>query len=97
MIISTNSIIKKKQEILSASVDEEVVVLGLKSGNYFGFNRVGSDIWDRLEKPIKVERLISDLQEIYSADSVQLTKDVLDFLNAIYEKGLLEQVNEIDL
>ena len=95
-IINEKTIIVRRTETLSATVDNEAVVLGIESGNYFGLNEIGSEIWNRIADPVSVKALISALSDKYTGDTESIRKDILDFLSTLHEKGLIRIVDEAD-
>jgi hypothetical protein len=65
--MSTKYIQNKK--VIQSKIGEEVVMLDMDSGFYFGLNSVASIIWGKLEKPISLEEVINELLEEYVEES----------------------------
>lgn len=86
--------VRKSKNLLSSKIEDEAVILGIKSGNYFGFNQVGTEIWEYLENPITVDALVNVFISRYSGDTESIRADILDFLSSLLEKNLVEVVNE---
>jgi len=93
-MISERNIIQKTSKHLATSVDDEVVILGIESGNYFGFNRIASDIWQMLDHPVAVNDLISELESRYASEDNAIRNDVIPFLDTLKAKGLIEVHHE---
>jgi hypothetical protein len=70
--------------------DSEAVMLDIESGTYFGLRNVGKAIWDRLERPVKVEDLYAELMEEFEVDPATCRTDVDSFLADLDAKGLLD-------
>ena len=69
--------------------DGDSVLLDLNTGNYFGLNEIGTDIWLLLEKKFKIDEIKSRLIEIYDIDSEQIELDVENFIEKMSENNLL--------
>lgn len=70
-------------------VDGNVVVLSIRAGSYFDFNRVGSEIWTLLGEPQRVTRILDVLGQNYDVDRDTLTRDVVVFLQNLVEARLV--------
>lgn len=91
-MITTTATVRRKPDVMTAEVDGEIVLMSLQSGYYFGLNGVSSDIWRRLETPIRIDALCDALAEAYSGDRAQIESDVLTFLNSLSDRQLLDTV-----
>jgi coenzyme PQQ synthesis protein D (PqqD) len=87
-----DTVLVQDSEPIPATVDEEVVVLSLRAGAYFGFGRIGSEIWAMLAKPRRVGAICDELAQQYDVDADTLTRDVTNFLQMLIERRLLRIV-----
>jgi hypothetical protein len=90
-MITRDTIITRKQDILTAEVAGEVVLMSVSHWRYFGLNAVGSDIWKRLENTQSVADLCADLAEAYQGNPEEIERDVFDLLAKLDERNLLEK------
>ncbi len=86
--------VQRSPEPLAASVDDGLVMMDLGNGKYFHLDRIGLDIWNRIEAPRRVGDLCADLQEIYSAEPETIHHDVIDLLRDLHTNGLVHEVAE---
>jgi hypothetical protein len=70
-------------------MDDEVVILSVERGSYFGLDEIGSEIWQRLESPIRVEALCDALVAKYDADRSTIERDVLALLERLAAEDLV--------
>jgi hypothetical protein len=70
-------------------MDDEVVILSVERGSYFGLDEIGSEIWHRLETPVRVEALCDALVAKYDADRSIIERDVLALLERLVAEGLI--------
>lgn len=88
-IINLQNTIKRNPELVSSDIDGEKVMMSLDNGEYFGLDPVGSRIWELIENPIRVDKLIALLLEEFEVSETQCNIDTLEFLNQLQEKKLL--------
>jgi len=88
--ISESSQIKRIEGIISSPVDHELVMFNAQRGEYYGLNDVGARIWQFIENPCLVEDLVKLLMRDFDVEYDQCLADTLEFLNALYVKGLIE-------
>lgn len=91
MGIELHSTVYRHHDHVSAQVDDELVVLSIEQGKYFGFDDIGQTIWERLETAISVKQLCLDLARIYDAPLSTIQTDVLGLLNTLNDEGVIVQ------
>jgi len=91
--LSLSSIVQLSSDHIAAPVDNEIVILSIKRGAYYGLNDVGSDIWQRLAAPVRVDALCDLLAEKYNADRATIERDVLALLEKLMAEGLVTLTN----
>lgn len=87
--ITLDSTVVAKPDLISAPMDDSLVMLDLQSGKYFGLDDIATVIWDAIASPVSVRDLCDWLQVRYDVDSTTCQSDTLSFLNQLYEDGLL--------
>lgn len=80
-------------EVLAQEIDEETVLLDLKSDSYFGLDEVGTRIWQLLKETGDLQAVFDTMIEEYDVDDKQLKKDLLDHLTQLVEAGLVSLVS----
>ena len=89
-MIKTESYIKRNKEVFASEIDDEVVMMNVDTGKYYGMDTVGSRIWELIAEEIQVREVINKLMEEYDVGEEQCEKDVLEFLNELYENKLVQ-------
>lgn len=87
--ITLNSKINKAPDLLAAEMDGEIVLLNVEQGSYYGLDAVGSDIWQRLEAPIVISDLASQLARDYDGDVETIESDLLALAAELHAEGLV--------
>ena len=88
-MIGPDSVVVRDSEPVTATVDQEVVMLSVRAGAYFGLNGAGSEIWTMLGEPRRVADICAALAPHYDVDEQTLARDVAQFLRALVERGLV--------
>ncbi len=75
---------------VSSPVCDEVAILGLDQGIYYGLNPTGARIWELVRTPIKVKDIHRVIVEEYDIDEETARKDLLEVLTQLREAALIE-------
>jgi len=89
MKIDLNSRIARSDGPVSAPVDDELVMADVDAGKYYALNNIATAIWEGIEKEITVQDLCSKLQAEYDVPPDRCETEVLDFVNQLHTKGLV--------
>ena len=81
----------RARDLVWREVEDEVVALDLKTSNYIAINRTGRALWPLLSEGATREGLIQQLVEEFEVDQEQAGRDVDVFIEALVEKGLVEE------
>ena len=87
---SANTVIARKNDLPSTSVDNDLVILSLASNNYVGLDAVGRKIWESIETPCRVDQLCQLMSSSFSGAPSQIGNDVIAFLKELAEEGLID-------
>lgn len=85
-----DSIVKVAGEQVSCDLAGEVVILHLKSGEYFGLNDVGSRIWNLIQEPKTVGAVLDAVLKEYEVALDQLECDLFALLEQMVTNELIE-------
>lgn len=88
--VGLDAVVAAGPEQVSSELGDEVVVLGLESGQYHGVTDVGIRIWQLVQQPICVEEIRDRIFEEYDVDEARCEQDVVEFLGQLLERGLVE-------
>jgi hypothetical protein len=77
-------------DVIFRVLDDEAVLLNLKTGTYFGLDAVGTRIWQLLTEHRSLARVLDLLLEEYDVDRGPLEQDLLALVDQLCSKGLGE-------
>lgn len=81
--------IRISDDVMSRNVGDEVVLLDLASGNYYGLDAVGARIWQLLGQGHAPEGIVGILLAEYEAGREQLLADTARLLGELSARGLV--------
>ena len=78
-------------DLLTGTFGDEVVILSLESGTYYGLEGVAARIWSHLQQPISVLALRDAIADEFDVDVQQCEDDLHSFLDEMIAKGLVSR------
>jgi len=90
MRIDKQATIVRSTRPVETTVGSEVVLMTLDSGECLGLGETGSDVWRLLEKPTHLDPLVASLSETYEAPPGVIEQDVIELLEQMLDRGLIE-------
>jgi hypothetical protein len=79
-----------KPNILAQDVADELILLDVVGGGYFGLDKVGARIWRLLADGRSVADILETLLAEYEVDEPCARQDLLALLNDLSKRGLVE-------
>ncbi len=74
---------------MSSPIGDDVAILGLDRGEYYGLNPTGARIWELLQKPIRVRDIHAAVVEEFEVDADTAREDLFALLGQLREAGLI--------
>lgn len=87
--LTADSVLERNNEIMTAEMGEELVMLHIDQGSYFGLDEIGRAIWARIEKPTSLGDLCAALQVEYDAEAGTVETDVKTFITRLTRNDLV--------
>jgi hypothetical protein len=79
----------RAQETLSTELDQEIVLMSIDAGAYYGLAGTARSIWRELETPMTFAALVEELVKEYNIAPEVCAADLQQFLGAMEREGLL--------
>ncbi len=77
-------------KVLGSRIDEEIVIMSLEQNHYYGFEEVGSRIWELLEEsPSTLEELCEKLVAEFDVKTDICQRETLLFLEHLIDEKLV--------
>jgi len=96
-VITDNSIVVVSDDLTTAELGGEAILLDVKSGNYFGLNEVGAYILELSKEPRSVASIIDNMLQEFDVEAERLTSDVQAFLVQLHRQGLIKELAQAQI
>jgi len=87
--IRLDSVVHRNPQISTASLVDELVMLDVDRGAYYGLDDIATYIWEEIETPRQVADLCGHLLEVFDVDQQTCEQDVLELLAWLHDKRLV--------
>jgi Coenzyme PQQ synthesis protein D (PqqD) len=81
--------IRIPDDVLWSEVGDEVVLLNLASGNYFGLDGVAARIWSLIVAQTSTDEILSTIGREYEVDLDRARHDIDALIKDLTEEGLI--------
>lgn len=92
--VCVESIVATGADVIASRLEDEVVILDLKSGVYHGLEAVGARIWELIDPTTPVHAIRDSLLDEYEVEPARCEQDLLALLDELNSHGLLEVRHE---
>ena len=75
--------------VVARDLGDEIVLLDLAGGVYFGLNEVGAKVWSGLERNLPMNEICTSLIDEYSVERSVIEADVDELIKKLLEKELI--------
>ena len=79
--------------VLFRQLDNEAILLDLETGQYYGLNEVGCQLWQQLATNPDPHQALTTILANYNVAQDQLTQDIAQWLAELNAAGLLHLAN----
>ncbi len=88
--INLNTTLSHRDDLYTSDLEDEMVMMNLDRGFYYGLETVATVIWKQLAQPHSVVDLVDYLLTRYSdVDRATCEQETLAFLNDLFEEELV--------
>jgi hypothetical protein len=90
MKIAEKTLVARSKTPVETTVGSEIVLMSLQSGECYGLSDTGSEVWRKMQQPVEVGALISELRAEFNAPEGVIESDVTELLEDMLQRGLIE-------
>ena len=77
--------------VISEIIDGEVIIMNLKSGNYYSSDKVGAVVWSWIQEGRSAAEISNLARRRYRAEPEQIERELHEFFEALITEGLLRE------
>ncbi len=89
MELNSETLVARNRGIVANMVGDEVVMMDMESGKYFGVNKTGSYIWQLLEQPTTLGELCDRLVADFGISKEQCTIEFKPFIEQMHKEKII--------
>ncbi|MFL6857228.1 MAG: PqqD family protein [Allosphingosinicella sp.] len=92
--MSNGLLVSRREGLVEAEVDGEIVALHVDNGTCYGFNNTATAIWKLLDRPKRLDEICEALAGEFEVDPAECERDVLALLRDLESDGLVDLKGE---
>jgi hypothetical protein len=93
MITLDTKVVVSKDHV-SCDLADEVAILNLKNGVYYGLNPLGAHIWNLIQTPTTASVLCKTITQQFEVEPERCERDLLTLLGKLECEGLIQVVKD---
>lgn len=82
------------ESVTWANLDDESILLNVKTGVYYGLDAIGTRIWSLLVEGMSEADIVSRFVAEYDVEPERVSTDVSDLIDQLTAKGLVSIADE---
>lgn len=86
----TNNRWIQSDQFIQADHDDELVMMSLEQGAYFGLNSVAKDIWRALETPQSIDDIVNAMTREYNVSQSECLASVESFIEKLKSLNMIK-------
>jgi hypothetical protein len=86
----TTARFRASSDVAARDIPNGLMLVNLQTGAAFKLNRVGADVWKRLDGIQQVSEIVGELDRQYGVGLEMLRRDVTSLLEDLQKQGLVE-------
>jgi hypothetical protein len=88
--LAPNTRVKATSDQVSSELGQEVVILHVKNGIYYGLDQVGVVIWKKLQEGCQVSDIVGSVMSEFDVGAKQCEEDVFRILSELIDAQLVQ-------
>jgi hypothetical protein len=84
--------VRASEDVLFQKLNQEAVLLHLKSGVYFGLDQIGTNIWMILPVSDSLQQVADSITKLYDVSQERSARDLLELIQEMIQHQLVTVV-----
>lgn len=90
LAVTSRTLYRHSTDVLTAQVDDDLVMMSIQAGNYYGIGGIGTLVWRLLADPRSIDELVDVVVADYDVEREQCASDLVSFVEELVELNLVE-------
>jgi len=87
--LALESRLVRMPELVACDMDGELVMMSIERGEYYGVGGVGTRVWQLLEEPVSLGRIVHTVMQEFEVDEAACRQDMFSFADQLLSLGLV--------
>jgi hypothetical protein len=88
--LALSTVVVAASDHVSTPMNQETVLLNLKTGKYYSLNRVGTFIWEQLKEPASLAQVVDATLAKFDVDRARCEADVRRIIQGLVDAGFAQ-------
>lgn len=88
--IDKNTIIMRRSNMVFSDIENEIVMMSLDNGEYYGLNRTASEIWNIIEQPLSISDICNKLILKFDVSYSECLHSVINLTGKFIDKKIIK-------
>jgi hypothetical protein len=89
MIASRKIYTVNDSQVMHDTINGEVILIHMDSGNYYSIDLVGADVWNLISNKRTTDQIVADILLRYEGETEVVDESVCTFLSQLEKEGLI--------
>ena len=89
-VLRLETVVRASRTQVACTLGEEVMILNLENGVYYGLDPVGARIWELLQEPRTILEVRDALLQEFEVEPERCERDLLGLLESLLDAHLVE-------
>lgn len=89
--LDRDTVVVVSRDAVSAELEQETIILGMRDGVYFGLDNVGTRIWSIASAPVTLAAIHAAIVAEYDVPAERAWSDLVAVVHDLLAAGLLER------
>ena len=90
--LTLDTTVVASRDQVAANLAEEVIILGMRDGVYYGVDGVAARVWALVQQPARIDEVVRTLLQEYEVVAESCEAEVIAFVAELEASGLVTRV-----
>ncbi|HUP87891.1 MAG TPA: PqqD family peptide modification chaperone [Longimicrobiales bacterium] len=87
--LTEDTVLRASPDQVSCDLQGEAALLNLKTGVYYGLDKVGASAWNIMQRPVAIRQIRQHIVDLYDVDAATAAADLDALIRAMIVEGLI--------
>ena len=93
-MVNLSTTVQASDDVVVSQLDDEIVMMSIEKGAYYGLDEIGSRVWELLAAPRTVSEICDTLVQEYDVAREQCEQDMQEWFTELAGEDLIRIIDE---